>query len=147
MIKHIRHIIDLSKQSFIVIYTNHSIVVFIFRQTTLITFNTNKFNLRLIRASQYFFNFNIVIRYETKKFNMMSNVFLRLSNKKSIQSNFNNKIDVLNILYDNSMKLKNHEFRIVIIQNLSIITYYVILMKMFDDFRKRFKLIYDKNKY
>ena len=78
---------------------------------------------------------------------MMSNVFLRLSNKKSIQSNFNNKIDVLNILYDNSMKLKNHEFRIVIIQNLSIITYYVILMKMFDDFRKRFKLIYDKNKY
>ena len=67
MIKHVRYMIDFIKRSFIIIYIDHSTVMSIFKQTSLTTFNTNKLNLHLIRASQYFSSFNIVIRHKTNK--------------------------------------------------------------------------------
>ena len=39
------------KKSFIIIYINYFIIVFISRQINLIILNINKFNLRLIRVS------------------------------------------------------------------------------------------------
>ena len=51
IVKKIRHMIEFSLKSFVIIYTNYSAVVLISRQTILNIINTNKFNLRLIRIS------------------------------------------------------------------------------------------------
>ena len=147
MIKHVRHMIDFIKQSFIIIYINYSTMMSIFKQTSLATFNMNKLNLRLIRVSQYLSNFNIVIRYKTNKINVISNVFFRLSKKSSIQSNFNDKIEVFDSLYDHVVDLTDHESRTITIQNLSTIFYHVTLIKMSNDFKQRFKNVYVANKH
>ena len=147
IIKRIRHLIESTKMLFMIIYIDHFVVVFIFKQITLTINNTNKFNLRLIRTFQYFFNFNIFIRYKFDKSNVMSNVFFKLSSKLFSSQNSKNKIDIFDIFYDYFIDLSNYELCFVIIQNMSTITYHVILMKMFDDFKKRFKKIYVENKY
>ena len=147
VIKHIRHLIDFIKQSFTMIYIDHSTVVSIFKQISLIIFNTNKLNLRLMRASQYLFNFNIIIRHKANKINIVSNVLSRLSKKLSSQSNFSDKIEIFDAFYDYSVNLTNYEFRTTTIQNLSIISYHVTFMKMSNDFKQRFKIVYATNKH
>ena len=132
---------------FIIIYIDHFVVVFIFKQIIFTINNTNKLNLRLIRTFQCFFNFNIFIRHKFDKLNVISNVFFKLSNKLLSSQNSKNKIDIFDIFYDHFIDLSNYELCFVIIRNMSIITYHVILMKMFDNFKKCFKKIYAKNKY
>ena len=83
VVKRVRHLIDSIKKSSTIIYTNHSTTVSIFRQTTLITFNIDKLNLRLIRVSQYLSSFNIVIRHKSDKSNVIFDVLSRLSDKLS----------------------------------------------------------------
>lgn len=145
--KRIRHFIEFTKMLFTIIYIDHFVAIFIFKQIILITNNTNKFNLRLTRISQYLFNFNIFIRYKFDKLNVMSNAFSKLSNKLFTSQNSKNKIDIFDVFYDYFIDLSNYELCFVIIQNISIITYHVTLMKMFDDFKKRFKKIYVENKH
>ena len=43
----------------------------------------NKLNLRLIRVSQYLFNFKLLIRYKINKINVVLNALSRLKNVKS----------------------------------------------------------------
>ena len=145
IIKRIRHMIDFIRKSFIIIYIDHSIVVSIFKQIILITFNIDKLNLRLVRASQYLFNFNIIIRHKFDKFNVIFDALSRLSNKTT--TNVTNKIEILDVLYKHFVKLTNEKFRTTIIQNLSIVIYHVILMKIFDDFKNRLKIVYITNDY
>ena len=102
-------------------------------------------NLRFVRVSQYLFNFNIIIRHKFDKFNIMLDALSRLSNKTTID--VTNKIEILDILYEYLVKLTNEKFRTTIIQNLSTITYYVILMKIFDDFKNKLKIVYLTNEY
>ena len=137
--------IDFIKKSFIVIYIDYFIVVSIFKQIILITFNIDKLNLRLVRVSQYLFNFNITIRHKFDKFNIIFDVLTRLSNKTTID--VTNKVEILNILYEYSIKLTNKKYRITIIQDLSIVVYYITLMKMFDDFKNKLKIVYMINDY
>ena len=145
MIKRIRHIIDFIKKSFIIIYIDDFIVVSISRQIILITFSIDKLNLRLVRASQYLFNFNIIIRYKFDKFNVIFDVLSRLSNKTTID--VTNKIKILDILYKYLVKLTNKKFRTTIIQNMSIVVYYIILMKISNDFKRKLKFVYLANDY
>ena len=145
MIKRIRHMIDFIKKSFIVIYIDHFVVVSISRQIILIIFNIDKLNLRFVRASQYLFNFNIIIRHKFDKFNIMLDALSRLSNKTTID--VTNKIEILDILYEYLVKLTNEKFRTIIIQDLSTITYHVILIKIFDDFKNKLKIVYLTNEY
>ena len=58
-----------------------------------------------------------------------------------------NKIEILNVLYKYLIKLTNEKFRTIIIQNLSTITYYVILIKVFNDFKNKLKIVYLTNNY
>ena len=132
---------------FTIIYIDHFVVVFIFKQIILTINNTNKFNLRLIRTSQYFFNFKILFRHKFDKSNIMSNAFSKLFDKLFTSQNSKNKIDVFDVFYNHFIDLSNYELCFVIIQNMLTITYYVILMKMFDDFKKRFKKTYVENKH
>ena len=129
-----------------IIYTNYSIVVFIFKQTTLITNNTNKLNLRLIKNFQYFFNFNIAVRHKIDKFNVIFNVLFRFSDT-SRQQNVTNKIDILNVLYDHVVKLLKYKLYFFILQNLLTIIYHATLMKIFNNFKQRLKNVYVNNFY
>ena len=128
-----------------IIYTNYFVVISIFKQITLITINIDKFNFRLMRVLQYFFNFNLSIRHKFKKFNIISNVLSRLLN--ALQLNVKNKIKMLNALYNYSINFSNNELRFVILQNMLTITYYIILIKIFNKFKQRFKTIYINDKH
>ncbi len=55
----------------IVIYTDYSTAIQIARQIIFFTSSTNKLNLKLIRASQYLFEFHLIIRYKTNKSNVV----------------------------------------------------------------------------
>ena len=140
-----KHLIDSIKKFSTIIYTNHSTIVSIFRQTTLITFNTDKLNLRLVRVSQYLSSFNIVIRHKSDKSNVIFDVLSRLFDKLSTQSNVIDKTEILDVLYEHSVNLSNHELRFDIIQNLSSINYHVTLIKMSNDFKQRLKIVYTKD--
>ena len=131
IMKEIRHMIKFIKLSSTIVYTNHFVAIFIFEQITLIITNIDKFNLRLIRVLQYFFNFNLTIRHKIEKFNIISSVLSRLLNM--LQSNVKNKINVFNVLYNHYIDFTNNEIRFVIFQNMSITTYYIILIKMLND--------------
>ena len=126
-----------------IIYTNYFVIIFISRQTILIIINIDKFNFRLMRILQYFFNFNLLICYKFEKFNIVSNVLSQLLN--ALQLNVKNKIEILNTLYNYSIDFSNNKLRFVILQNMSTITYYIILIKMFDEFKQCFKAIYFNN--
>ena len=145
VIKRMRHLIDSIKKFSIIIYINHSTTVSIFRQITLITFSIDKLNFRLIRVSQYLLNFNIVIRHKSNKSNVIFDVLSKLFDKLSTQSNVIDKIEILDVLYEHFVNLSNHELRFDIIQNLSSINYHVTLIKMSNDFKQRFKIVYTKD--
>ena len=70
----------------------------------------------------------------------MFDVLFRLSIITS--SNVNDKIDILNILYDHIVILSNYELRTSIIQNFLTITYHVILIEISNDFKFQLKTIY-----
>ena len=74
MIKKICHIIEFNKKLFIIIYIDYFAIISIFRQIILIISFIDKFNLHLIRASQYLFNFNISLRHKADKTNIISDV-------------------------------------------------------------------------
>ena len=50
-------------------------------------------------------------------------------------------------MYEYFVKLTNAKFRTTIIQNLSIVVYHVILIKIFDDFKRKLKIVYITNDY
>ena len=82
--------IEFNRKSFIIIYIDYFAAISIFKQIILITFFIDKLNLRLIRASQYLFNFNIFLRHKADKTNVILNVLSRLS-AHTLQMNDVNK--------------------------------------------------------
>ena len=73
-----RHLIKSCKKSSMSIFTNHAIIVEIINQISLTIANTNKFNLRLIRVSQFLFTFFIKIKIKSDKLHVVSNALSRL---------------------------------------------------------------------
>ena len=142
MIKKIRHMIEFNRKFSIIIYIDHFAIVLIFRQIIWIITFINKFNLRLIRASQYLFNFNITLRHKADKSNVISDALFQFS-AHIIQMNDVNKKEILNILYDYSVKVINEKLNDIFIQ----MTYHVILIKMFNNFKQRLKRVYVENKH
>ena len=88
IIKKMRHFIKSCKKSSMSIFTNHAIIVEIISQTFLTTINTNKLNLRLIRASQFLFILFIKIQIKSEKFHVVSNVLSRLKSIAIIENTF-----------------------------------------------------------
>ena len=68
--------IEFNKCSLTIIYINYLATIFISRQINLTIFIIDKLNLRLIRASQYLFDFNLLIKYKFNKFGVVFNVLL-----------------------------------------------------------------------
>ena len=77
MIRKIRYIIKVNECSSTIIYTNYLTTISIFKQINFIIFNTNKLNLRLMKAFQYLFDFNIAIKHKFNKSNIVFNVLFR----------------------------------------------------------------------
>ena len=92
IVKKVRYFIESCKQSFTLIFIDHSVTIELINQTSLFTFNTDKFNLRLIRVFQYFFTLLIRIRIKSERFHVISDALSRLNTK---------------VFNDNSSILKN----------------------------------------
>ena len=73
-----RHIIETS-QHFIIVFTNHVVNAFIIKQTTFSFNNIDKLNLRLMRVSTYFSQFQLNVRYRFDKRHVLFDVLSRLS--------------------------------------------------------------------
>ena len=86
------------KKSLIVIYIDYSIIVLIFRQINFIILNIKKFNLRLMRVSQYLLIFDFFMRYKINKTNIVFDALSRLSKNFIIVIKDDSKI--LKTLYE-----------------------------------------------
>ncbi len=78
VIRKIRHLIKASRKQATIIFTNHFVLINIIKQIFLNTFNTNKLNLRLVKASQYLFALSINIKVKLEKFHVISDALSRL---------------------------------------------------------------------
>lgn len=76
-IRRVRHLVESSKKTPIV-YTDHSALVDLAKQTSLSTSSTDKLNLRLIRASQYLSGFTLDIRHRPGSTNVVPDALSRL---------------------------------------------------------------------
>ena len=117
----------------IIIYIDYTVSIFITRQTTLITSFTNKLNFRLICVFQYLLGFNISFRHKTEKMNMVFNV---LSKLKSVQLNENDKENIFENLYNNSVSLNELEKTDSLFEQ-TITMYADTLMKLSQNFKKK----------
>ena len=84
-----------------VIFIDYTANLFIIQQIILFFNNTNKLNLRLIRAFIYLFQFRINVRYRFNKHHIISNVLFQLSIAKSFL-NENENLKLKN--YHNNLK-------------------------------------------
>ena len=85
-----------------IIYTDYSIAIFIFKQIIFNIINIEKFNLRLICASQYFSIFNLEFRYKIDKFNIMFNILSCLLQVFIITTFLNQSEGIFDALYNNT---------------------------------------------
>ena len=120
-IKKIKHLVQDSHHR-VIIQTNHQAIVDICEQILITSINsTLRMNIRLIRASQFLNQFNLNIKYKSKKDHIISNALSRLASV-NIEL-LSKKHSELNILY----------------------TYNTTLIEMFEKFRKKIIEDYEKN--
>jgi hypothetical protein len=112
VVKKLHHMIKTSKHSTI-IWTDHSATTVIVKQTKLITFNTDKLNLRLIKIVMYLSQFDLDVRHKSERDHVISDALSRLSS-------FDSSID----------KITN------ILKNVD--AYVEIMIKMSSSFKNRF---------
>ena len=128
LMKKIKHIIETIKLiSQIIIYTNHSTIINIMKQFKFAFNNIDKLNLRLIKIFTYLFQFAFDIYHKSSKQHIVSDVLSRLlfnieSMKQIIDLNFDMNEKMLNMIY------------------------HVTLIKISNEFKKKFKKTYKKNK-
>ena len=77
--KKTRHIVEISSNKTIV-YIDHEFALDIANQITMITISIDKFNLCLVRASNYIQRFNLDIRHKSNKQHIVFDVLSRLIN-------------------------------------------------------------------
>ena len=139
IIRKIRHMIESIEIFSIIIYIDHFVVVSISRQTTLTTFSSDKLNLRLVRASQYLFDFNLSVRHKVDKVNVMSDVLSKLQ----VDVIIIDKIDVFESLYEHILKFTQAN----LILKIFLYFHHVTLVKMLDDFKVRLKQTYQNDEH
>ena len=141
VVKKVRHMIESSKCSPVVIYTDHSAAVPISRQTTLTTSSTDKLNLRLVRASQYLSSFNIAIRHKSGKSNTVPDALSRLQGNEQFQGDHPGVLDVLYGQPTDSLDAGPD------LPPLPEMVYHMTLVEMSDDFKDRLKKAYQEDEY
>ena len=94
IVKRVRHMIETIK-NIIVVFTNHIVNTFIVKQTTMNSSNTDKLNLRLVRAFVYLSQFRLKMKYKSEKNHVVSNALSRLAfDNEQIDRNSEDKFDL-----------------------------------------------------
>ena len=63
---------------FVIVYTNHFVIIFIIQQIKLLSFLVDKLNLRLIKALIYLSQFFLKIKHKSSNQHVISNILSRL---------------------------------------------------------------------
>jgi hypothetical protein len=117
-VKKLHHMIRASKHSTI-IWTNHSVIATIIKQTKMITSNIDKLNLRLVRIDMYLSQFDLDIRHKSKRDHVISDALSRLStfqndNEKISDNSDNNTLDDINVYVETLIEMfSNFKSRLV----------------------------------
>ena len=120
VLKKIRHIVETTNLS-TMIYTDHDVALDIAKQISLTISFIDKFNLRLMRASNYIQRFNLNIRHKLEKQHIVSDALSRLAtdNAESVlRKSFAE--DELNALFIMSLIEMNIDFKQRILNNYKI---------------------------
>lgn len=101
-----------------IIYLNHDATLNIAKQIILTISSTNKFNLRLVRASNYIQRFSFKIRNKSEKLHIVSDTLSRLFTVSVQQKKFDTfENEELDVLYTESLIEINSYFKNRILQN------------------------------
>jgi hypothetical protein len=158
VIKKIRHLIELSRKQFIIIFIDHSTLTKIIKQTSLSTFNIDKLNLKLIRVSQYLSTLSIDIKMKSEKFHVISDALSRfffITDNDKLR-NFEENDAFEDLQYDlnvmiiqsiNELKTFSFDVRSVYISDYLNVYFEQkeCLIEMIDDYRKFLHDVYDSN--
>ena len=132
-IKKIKYMVDSTKLPPTIIYIDHFVTVFIFRQTKLNFNSIDKFNLKFVKASQYLSTFNIEFRHKIGKSNIMPDVSSRLP--AETKTNTVDKNGIFDVLY-RSPNI-NQQFFLPIFSLVPAV-WHMTLIEMSDDFTQCF---------
>jgi hypothetical protein len=134
IVKKLHHMIRATKH-FIIIWTNHSIIVAIIKQTKMIISNTNKLNFHFVKANMYLSQFDLNVRHKIDRDHVIFDALFRLSffDSEKISEEITEEIakDII--------KKKND-----ILKNVNV--YVEILVKMFLTFKTRLIQTYEIDK-
>ena len=134
VVRRLRHMIEAAKHV-TVIFTDHNANTSIAKQTTLSSSNTDKLNLRLVRASTYLSQFQLEVKYRPGKDHIVPDALSRLSSGNgqvgSASASPGDKLDL--DTYHASMMDPSCPEQI----GQEIYAMNGILIGMSDDFRKR----------
>ena len=67
-----------SIKSFVIVYIDYSIIVFIIQQIKLLLFSIDKLNFKFVRISLYFSQFSLKIKYKSNNQHIISNTLSQL---------------------------------------------------------------------
>ena len=138
VVKRVRHIIEIVVFKITIVFTNHVANSAIARQNTLSSSNIDKLNLRFMRASIYLSQFNLNIKYRSKKKHITLDALSRLSAAKSA-------IDVMNEFETLNLNILHFDIKHSELDD-QVYAYQNILIVMSSKFRKKILDEYDKKK-
>ena len=136
VVRRVRHMIETIKNT-IVMFTDYAINIFIVKQITMNSSNTNKFNLRLVRVSIYLSQFRFEMKYKSEKNHIVFDVLFRLTSKnEEIERSLENIFD-----FDNY-----HEDIVDLFDDSNCYVFQDILIVMSKKFKKEIKNDYQQEK-
>ena len=112
-------------------------------------FSINKLNLKFIKTSQYFSDFNLIVKHKSEKFNIISDILFKLL-KTNIIIRTDDWIKVLKTFYETFIDVCHdnlHIMTIIFLLSKQTFVYYIILMKMTNYFKQKLKQAYIENRY
>ena len=148
VVRKIRHLVEASK-GLTVIYTDHSAAVPISRQTSLSSSSTDKLNLRLVRASQYLSQFDLVVKHKSGKSNVVPDALSRL--RAAVRKDHESPDGVLDALFTEpalaeAFNIPPAEASRRPMADLPEI-YHATLVNMTDDFKARLREAYGQDEH
>ena len=138
-IKKLRHLVDSTVKP-VIIYTDHSAITSIAKQTSLSSSNTDKLNNRLIRASQYLAQFDIDVQYKPGKHHLVPDALSQLPVLGGIMDPKSNILDGLTVV--NAMLVEAIEVLFMPERYNNQGAFNVTLVEMGDELKDRLKQAY-----
>ena len=136
IVRRIRHMIETIK-NITMMFTDHAVNIFIVKQITMNSSNTNKLNLRFVRVSIYLSQFKLEVKYRSEKNHIVFDVLSRLtSENEKTERNLENILD-----FDNY-----HENIIDLFDDSDCYVFQDTLIAMSKKFKKEIKNDYQQEK-